>query len=117
MIIYVSDTISSLTHSNTPIILRFKHEMLASLFLRPFCILPFTFEVILGQTCDLSKILDCRIFRPKLLHRQFYQFNCFSDKTQKMSENGEIYTVYTAAGSDGRDKSHIYMGGHKNIYI
>ena len=34
-------------------------------------------------------------------------FNSFSDKTWKMSENGEIYTAgqkfYTAAGSDGMD--------------
>ena len=54
--------------------------------------------------------------------QNFYTVN-FTDSTisvmehKKMSENEEIYTVYTAAGSDGRDKSHIYMGGHKNIYI
>ena len=33
--------------------------------------------------------------------------------TQKMSENGEIFTAgqkfYTAAGSDGRDKSHFWV--------
>ena len=33
-------------------------------------------------------------------------------KTQTMSENGEIYTagkIYTAAGSDRRDKSHLWI--------
>ena len=39
-------------------------------------------------------------------------FNSFSGKkTQKMSENGEIYSVgkifYTAAGTDGMDKFHL----------
>ena len=40
-------------------------------------------------------------------------FNSFSEKkTQKMSENGEIYTAgnkfYTAAGTDGMDKFHLW---------
>ena len=39
-------------------------------------------------------------------------FNSFTKKKHKqMSENGEIYTIgqkiYTATGSDGRDKSHF----------
>ena len=43
-------------------------------------------------------------------------FNSFSDKTQIMSENREIYTAwqkfYTAAGSDGRDKSQLWPTLH-----
>ena len=42
-------------------------------------------------------------------------FNSVSGKkTQKMSKNGEIYTagkkIYTAAGSDGSDNSHLWKG-------
>ena len=41
-------------------------------------------------------------------------FNSFSKKkTQKISENGEIYTAgnkfYTAAGTDGMDKFHLWF--------
>ena len=41
-------------------------------------------------------------------------FNSFSEKkTQKMSENWEFYTagqkIYTAAGSDGSNKSHLCL--------
>ena len=43
---------------------------------------------------DLSKILNCRSFRPKILHRQFHLISTvLVIKTQKMSENGEIYTA------------------------
>ena len=47
-------------------------------------------------------------FTPSILPN----FNSFSKKkTQKMSENGEIYTAgnkfYTAAGTDGMDKFHL----------
>ena len=46
------------------------------------------------QTLDLAKILHCRIFRPKLLHRQFHLFSTvLAIKIQQKSENGEIYTV------------------------
>jgi len=46
------------------------------------------------QTWNLSKILHPRIFRPKILHRQFHLISTvLVIKTQKkMSENGEIYT-------------------------
>ena len=45
------------------------------------------------QTLDLVKILHCRIFRPKLLHRQFHLFSTvLAIKIQQKSENGEIYT-------------------------
>ena len=65
------------------------------------------------QTWNLSKILHRRIFRLKILHRQFHLISTVlvRKKTQKMSENGEIYTAgkefYTAAGSDGSDKFHL----------
>ena len=40
---------------------------------------------------------------------KFQQFWCY--KQQKMSENGDIYAAgkkfYTAAGSDGSEKSHL----------
>ena len=47
-------------------------------------------------------------FTPSILPN----FNSFSKKkTQKMSENGEIYTAgkkfYTPAGTDGMDKFHL----------
>ena len=46
------------------------------------------------QTLDLAKILHCRIFRPKPLHRQFHLFSTvLAIKIQQKSENGEIYTV------------------------
>ena len=46
------------------------------------------------QTLDLAKILHCRIFRPKLLHRQFHLFSTvLAIKIQQKSEHGEIYTV------------------------
>ena len=46
------------------------------------------------QTWNLSKILHRRIFRPKILHRQFHLISTvLVIKTQKMSENEEIYTA------------------------
>ena len=47
------------------------------------------------QTWNLSKNLHCWIFRLKILHRQFYLISTVLErkKTQKMSENGEIYTA------------------------
>ena len=53
-------------------------------------------EQFSAQTWNLLKNLHRRIFRLKILHRQFYllNFNSFSKKkAQKMSENGEIYTA------------------------
>ena len=50
-------------------------------------------------------------------------FNSLGDKnTQKMSGNGEIYTAgkknYTAAGSDGSDKSHLcWRGGQTPLRL
>ena len=47
-----------------------------------------------GQTWNLSKNLHRRIFRQKILHRQFHLFSTvLVGKTQKMSENGEIYSA------------------------
>ena len=47
---------------------------------------------IIRQTWNLSKILHRQNFRPKLLHRQFQLISTvLVIKTQKMSENGEIY--------------------------
>ena len=52
-----------------------------------------TFWVFLWQTWDLSKILHHSFYTPKLLHRHFHLISTvFVIKTQKMSENGEIYT-------------------------
>ena len=50
---------------------------------------------VLLQTWNLSKILHRRIFRLKILHRQFHLILTVlvRKKTQKMSENGEIYTA------------------------
>ena len=46
------------------------------------------------QTWNLSKILHRRIFRQKILHRQFHLISTILvRKTQKMSENGEVYTA------------------------
>ena len=45
------------------------------------------------QTWNLSKILHRRIFRLKILHRQFHLILTVLEKTQKMSENREIYTA------------------------
>ena len=46
------------------------------------------------QTWNLSKILHRRIFWLKILHRQFHLIlTVLVKKTQKMSENGEIYTT------------------------
>ena len=46
------------------------------------------------QTWNLSKILHRRTFRLKILHRQFHLISTvLVRKTQKMSENGEIYTA------------------------
>ena len=46
------------------------------------------------QTQDFSKILHHRIFRPKLIHRQFHLISIvLVGKTQKMRENGETYTA------------------------
>ena len=48
------------------------------------------------KTWVLSKILHCRIFRPKILHCQFHLISTvLVIKAQKMSENGEIYTAWT----------------------
>ena len=48
----------------------------------------------MGQTWNLSKILHRRIFRLKILHRQFHLISTvLVRKNKKMSENGEIYTA------------------------
>ena len=59
-----------------------------------------------SQTWNLSKNLHRRIFRLKILHCQFHLISTVlvGKKTQKMSENGEIYT---AASSNGMDKFHL----------
>ena len=55
-------------------------------------------------------------FRLKILHRQFHLISTVlvGKKSQKMSENGEIYTAgkkfYTAAGTNGMDKFHLCLG-------
>ena len=54
----------------------------------------FTIWIGPRQTWDLSKILHRRIFRPKILHRQLHLISTFwVIKTQKMSENWEIYAA------------------------
>ena len=53
------------------------------------------FRVCSEQTWNLSKILHRRIFRLKILHRQFHLISTVlvRKKHKKMSENGEIYTA------------------------
>ena len=47
-----------------------------------------------SHTSNLSKILHRRIFRLKILHRPFHLISTvLVRKTQKMSENGKIYTA------------------------
>merc|ERR1712004_129501 len=55
----------------------------------------FILQISNDQTWNLSKNLHRRIFRLKILHRQFYLISTVlvRKKTQKMSENGEIYTA------------------------
>ena len=53
-----------------------------------------SFALRIMQTWNLSKILHRRIFRLKILYRQFHLIlTVLVRKTQKMSENGEIYTA------------------------
>ena len=63
-----------------------------------------------GQTWNLSKILHGRIFRLIILHRQFHLISTVI-KTQKHEWKWRNLhrwpKFYTAAGSDGSDKSHI----------
>ena len=60
-------------------------------------------------TWDLAKILHCRIFRPKILHRQFHPISTvLVIKTQKNEWKWRNLhrwqKFYTAAGTDGTDK-------------
>ena len=69
-------------------------------------------DVYCKQTRDLSKILHCRIFRPKFLHRQFHLISTvLVIKTQKNEWKWRNLhrwqKFYTAAGSDGIDKFHL----------
>ena len=48
----------------------------------------------MSQTWNLSKNVHRRIFRLKILRRQFHLISTvLVGKKQKMSENGEIYTA------------------------
>ena len=67
----------------------------------------------IDQTWVLSKILRCRFFRHKLLHRQFHLISSVlvmkSQKNKCEWRNLHRWQIfYTAAGSDGRDKSHLW---------
>ena len=64
----------------------------------------------------ISGVLDmpkCRIFRPKLLHPQFHLFStALVIKTQRKSDNGEIYTAgknFTLPLAPSSDKSHFWF--------
>ena len=66
------------------------------------------------QTWDLSKILHPRNFRLKLLHHQFHLISTVVViKTQKNEWKWRNLhhwqNFYTAAGSDRRDKSHLWV--------
>ena len=51
-------------------------------------------SLTIKQTWNLSKILHRQIFRLNILHCQFHLISTvLVIKTQKMSENGEIYTA------------------------
>ena len=64
----------------------------------------------------ISGVLDmpkCRIFRPKLLHPQFHLIStALVIKTQRKSDNGEIYTAgknFTLPLAPSSDKSHFWF--------
>ena len=63
------------------------------------------------QTLNLSKILHRRIFRLKILHRQFHLSTVLRRKNTKNEWKWRNLhrwqKFYTAAGSDGMDKFHL----------
>ena len=69
-------------------------------------------HLYLSQTWNLSKILHRRIFRLKILHRQFHLI--LTVLVRKNTKNEWKWRnlhrwqkFYTAAGSDGMDKFHL----------
>ena len=72
------------------------------------------------QTWNLSKILHRRIFRPKILHRQFHPISTvLVIKTQKNEWKWRNLhrwqKFYTAAGTDGTDKFHLWPFVESNL--
>ena len=65
-------------------------------------------EVVQG---GLSEILHRKNFRTKLLHRHFHRISTVSDRNSKNEWKWRnlhcLQKIYTAAGSDGMDKSHL----------
>ena len=64
------------------------------------------------QTWNLSKILHCRIFRLKILHRQFHLISTVLVRKNTKNEwkwrnLHRLEKFYTAAGTDGIDKFHL----------
>ena len=73
------------------------------------------------QTWNLSKILYRRIFRPKILHRQFHLISTvLVIKTQKNEWKWRNLhrwqKFYTAASGDGMDKFHLCQHGHNKNF-
>ena len=69
----------------------------------------------LGQTWNLSKNLHCRILKLKILHRQFHLISTvFVGKNTKNEWKWRNLLrwqkFYTAAGTDGMDKFHLWVG-------
>ena len=66
-----------------------------------------------SQTWNLSKKLHRRIFRLKILHRQFHLISTVlvgknTKNEWKWRNLHHLQKFYTAAGSDGSDKSHFW---------
>ena len=66
------------------------------------------------QTWNLSKILHCRIFRLKLLHCQFHLISTVLVRKNTKNEwkwrnLHRWQKFYTAVGSDGIDKFHLWL--------
>ena len=73
------------------------------------------------QTWNLSKILYRRIFRLKILHRQFHLiFTVLVRKNTKIvwkwRNLHSWQKFYTAAGTDGTDKFHLW-GEYKMLFL
>ena len=74
--------------------------------------------IIITQTWNLSIILHRRIFRLKILHRQFHQISkvLVRKNTKDEWKWGNLHRwqkFYTAAGSDGIDKFHLWWDAHR----
>ena len=68
----------------------------------------------LRQTWNLSKNLHRRIFRLTILHRQFHLISTVlvgknTKNEWKWRNLHRWQKIYTAAGSDGMDKSHLWQ--------